>query len=144
MTPIFPLPLYLFLDRVQLVGHVPGVSRFFAAFDALAVLTRPLGRRDPAREGFGTSAFEAMLAGIPVVAVGEGAVVRRLEGRAGVGLPPGDPQALAGALERLSDPAVREAAGRAAREIVADAPDAAACAALLVEVLRDAAATRRR
>jgi glycosyltransferase involved in cell wall biosynthesis len=130
-------------DRVQLVGHVPAVARWFAAFDALAVLTRPLGRRDPAKEGFGTSAFEAMLAGVPVVAVTGGAVVRRLEGRAGIGVPPGDPQAIAAALGRLSEPAARAAAGAAAREIVADAPDARACAALLVQVLEEAAATRR-
>lgn len=129
-------------DRVQFAGHVPAVSHWFAAFDALAVLTRPLGRRDPAKEGFGTSAFEAMVAGVPVVAVTGGAVVRRLEGRAGIGVPPGDPAAIAAALGGLVDPEARAAAGTAGRELVADAPDAVACAALLVEVLRDAAGQR--
>lgn len=126
-------------ERVQLAGHVDEVSRWLAAFDALAVLTRKGGRRDPGREGFGTSAFEAMCAGVPVVAVAGGAVVRRLEGRAGLGVPPADPESVAAALGALADPAVREAAGRAGREITADHPDAASCAAALVAVLREAA-----
>ncbi len=130
-------------DRVQFLGHVPEVSHWFAAFDALAVLTKPGARRAPAKEGFGTSAFEAMLAGIPVVAVEGGAVVRRLYGRAGFGVPPADPEAVAQALGRLTDPAARAAAGAAGREIVADAPDAAACARMLVDVLADAAGDRR-
>lgn len=131
-------------DRLQLVGHVPGASHWFAAFDALAVLTRPGGRRDPGREGFGTSAFEAMLAGVPVIAVGGGAVVRRLEGRAGFEVPPSDPSAVAEALAALADPAVRAAAGAAARELVADSPDAATCAAMLVDALTRAVGARHR
>jgi glycosyltransferase involved in cell wall biosynthesis len=127
-------------DRVTFAGPVPGIARWLAAFDVLAVLTRRGGLRDPAMEGFGTSAFEAMLAGIPVLAVEGGAVVRRLEGRAGIGVPPSDPGAVAAALARLADAETRAAAGRAAREIVADHPDAATCAAMLVAVLRDAAA----
>ena len=131
-------------DRVRFFGHLPGASHWLAAFDALAVLTRPAGRRDPGKEGFGTSAFEAMLAGVPVVAVDGGAVVRRLDGRAGIGVPPADPAAVARALGVLAEPAARAAAGAAARELVADAPDAATCAALLVEVLNDAARAPRR
>jgi glycosyltransferase involved in cell wall biosynthesis len=127
-------------ERVNFAGLVPRVSHWLAAFDALAVLTKPTGEwRAPSKEGFGTSAFEAMVAGIPVIAVGGGAVVRRLEGRAGVTVPPGDPAALAQALGRLADPAVRGRAGAAARAIVAHHPDAAECARLLVSVLRDAA-----
>lgn len=128
--------------RVHFAGHVAGISHWLAGFDALAVLTRPGGRRNPGMEGFGTSAFEAMLAGIPVVAVEGGAVVRRLEGRAGVGVPPGNPAAVAAALHGLDDPRERRAAGDAGREIVAHHPDAAACAALLVEVLRGAAGSQ--
>ncbi len=129
-------------DRVHFAGQVPQVSHWMAAFDALAVLTRPGGRRDPAKEGFGTSAFEAMLAGVPVVAVQGGAVVRRLQGKAGIGVPPRDPVAVAAALERLREPEVRAAAGQAGQDITADHPDAAACARALVAVLRDAAAQR--
>lgn len=126
-------------DRVHFAGQVPDVAHWLAAFDALAILTKPGAHRAPDREGFGTAAFEAMLAGVPVVAVAGGAVVRRLEGRAGIGVPPANPVEVANALGRLSDPDVRAAAGRAGREIVADHPSAAQCAAMLVEVLRDAA-----
>lgn len=125
--------------RIQLAGHVSEASHWLAAFDVLAVLTRPGGRRDPGREGFGTSAFEAMLAGVPVVAVEGGAVVRRLAGRAGIGVPAASPPAVAAALGVLADAEVRATAGAAARELVADAPGAAACAAMLVSVLEDAA-----
>jgi len=82
-----------------------------------------------------------MLAGVPVIATGGGAVTRRLEGRAGTAVPTGDPAAVARALGRLTDPEVRRSAGAAAREIVAQHPDAAECARLLVRVLRDAASS---
>jgi glycosyltransferase involved in cell wall biosynthesis len=130
-------------ERVHLAGHVDEVSHWLAGFDALAVLTKPGFKGAPDREGFGTSAFEAMVAGIPVVAVEGGAVVRRLEGRAGIGVPPGSPEAVADALGRLSDPEARRAAGEAARSLVADHPDLERCAELLVEVLEAAAARRR-
>jgi glycosyltransferase involved in cell wall biosynthesis len=130
-------------SRVRFAGHVDEVSRLLAGFDALAILTRPLSRRDPAREGFGTAAFEAMLAGVPVVAVAGSAVARRLEDRAGVVVSPGDIEAIARALGDLTDPATRVRMGTAGRELTADHPDAAACARLLVDVLRDAAAQRR-
>lgn len=125
-------------ERVHFTGRIPELSHWLAAFDVLAVLTKP-ARRAPAGEGFGTSAFEAMLAGVPVVAVTGGAVVRRLEGRAGIGVPPAQPAAVAAALGRLTDPAARAAAGAAARELVVGYPDARECARLLVEVLDDAA-----
>ncbi|MGI8623128.1 MAG: glycosyltransferase [Solirubrobacteraceae bacterium] len=128
-------------DRVHFMGHVAGVSHWLAAFDALAVLTRPGERRAPNSEGFGTSAFEAMLAGVPVIATGTGAVTRRLDGdRAGAAVPTGNPDAVARALGRFADPKERAAAGAVAREAVADHPDAAECARRLVSVLRDAAA----
>jgi glycosyltransferase involved in cell wall biosynthesis len=129
-------------DRVHFLGHVPGVSHWLAAFEALAVLTRPGARRAPNSEGFGTSAFEAMLAGIPVIATGTGAVTRRLDGdRAGAAVPTGDPDAVARALGRLTNPSERAAAGAAARQAVAGHPDAAECARRLVAVLREAAAS---
>jgi glycosyltransferase involved in cell wall biosynthesis len=129
-------------DRVTFAGRVERASHWLAAFDAIAVLTKPGGRRTPGKEGFGTSAFEAMVAGVPVVGVEGGAVVRRLAGRAGYGVPPADPAAVARALGRLADPAVRAAAGQAARELVADHPDARRCAELLVGVLTQAARRR--
>lgn len=130
-------------DRVHFAGHVDNISHWLAAFDALAVLTRPGARRAPKSEGFGTSAFEAQLAGLPVIATGTGAVTRRLDGdRAGTAVPNSDPDAIAKALGRFSDPDERARAGEAAKEIVAGHPDAAECARLLVQTLRDAAAGR--
>jgi glycosyltransferase involved in cell wall biosynthesis len=130
-------------ERVHFAGQVDQVSHWLAGFDALAVLTKPGFKGAPEKEGFGTSAFEAMVAGIPVVAVGGGAVVRRLEGRAGIGVPPGSPEAVAEALGRLSDPEVRRAAGEAGRALVADHPDLERCAEMLIDVLEAAAARRR-
>jgi glycosyltransferase involved in cell wall biosynthesis len=131
-------------DRMVFAGRIPRASHWLAAFDALAVLTKPGGRRTPGKEGFGTSAFEAMLAGVPVVGVEGGAVVRRLDRRAGAGVPPGDPAAVARALNDLADPDVRRRAGEAARELVAGHPTAAECADLLADVLSDAASRRYR
>lgn len=129
-------------NRVHFLGHISGVSHWLAAFDTLAVLTRPGAKRAPNSEGFGTSAFEAMLAGIPVIATGTGAVTRRLHGdRAGAAVPTGDPDAVSRALGRFADPEERAAAGAMARQAVAGHPDATECARRLVGVLRDAAAS---
>ena len=126
--------------RVHWLGRIPDAGHWLAAFDALGVLTKPLGPRDPGKEGFGTSAFEAMLAGVPVVGVDGGAVTRRLDGRAGVAVPAADPAAVAAALAHLGEPDVREKAGRAARELVADHPGETVVADLLASVLAAAAA----
>lgn|GEM_PF-544246 len=61
--------------------------------------------------------LEAMAAGLPVVASGVGAIPEML-GDSGETVPPGDPEALAAALRRLSDPERRRAMGAAARERV--------------------------
>jgi hypothetical protein len=126
-------------DRVHFLGRVPDAAHWLAAFDAVAVLTKSLGPRDPGKEGFGTAAFEAMVAGVPVIGVSGGAVTRRLEGVAGVEVPPGDPTAVALALAALRDPAVRTAAGEAARSLVREHPDAATVADRLASVLSEVA-----
>jgi len=59
--------------------------------------------------------LEAMAAGLPVVASGVGAIPEML-GDAGETVPPDDPEALAAALRRLSDPERRRRLGEAARE----------------------------
>jgi glycosyltransferase involved in cell wall biosynthesis len=132
-------------ERVVFAGLIDGVSHWLAAFDALAMLTKPTPEWPTGVEGFGSSAFEAALAGLPVVGAGAGAVGRRLQGgRAGIAVAPGDPAAVADALGRLSDPAVRAAMGSVARDAAARHPGVQECARMLVEVLRDAAATRPR
>ena len=125
--------------RVHLVGHVPGGARLVSGLDALAVLTRSAGPRGPSGEGFGMTALEAMAAGVPVVTVPDGAVARRLAGRAGLVVPRGDEGALAQALGALGDPAERARLGAAGRELVRDHPDATRCAAVLCGVLAEAA-----
>ena len=126
-------------ERVRFSQPVPDVAHWLAAFDALAVLSKP-DERGLGREGFGTVAFEAMLAVVPVIAVEGGAVTRRLAGIAGVSVPPGDPAAVAGALDALRDPQERRRAGRAGRELVAAYPNAETCAEQLMTVLASAAA----
>lgn len=125
-------------DRVEFRGSVPKASHWLAGFDALAVLTKPVpgAVRMPDKEGFGTSAFEAMVAGVPVIGVEGGAVVRRLDGgRAGIGVPAGSSAAVAAALSTMADAGVREAMGSAARALVADHPDTVECAQRLASVL---------
>lgn len=123
-------------ERVELREAVPDAAGLLAAFDALVVLTKPTGAaRTPDREGFGMTALEAMLAGVPVVAVAGGPVVRRLAGRAGLAVGPGDPAAVAAALHQLTDPRLRARLGAAGRELAAGHPDAAQTAERLVGVL---------
>lgn len=125
-------------DRVTFAGPVENVAHWLGAFDALAVLTKP----HPGGfgvEGFGTSAFEAMEAGIPVVAVGGGAVAARLVSGGGITVPAADPDAIARALEELTDDEARARAGRAAAAAVAGHPTATECADALVRVLAEAA-----
>jgi glycosyltransferase involved in cell wall biosynthesis len=124
------------LHRVHFTGPVPAAGHWVAAFDALAILTR-VDERGNGREGFGMSALEAMLAGVPVVAVESSGAARRLEGLAGVVVPDDDPAAVASALAHLSNPAARQAAGAAAQSLSARHPDAATTAARLVDLLME-------
>jgi glycosyltransferase involved in cell wall biosynthesis len=126
------------LDRVHFSGLVPGAGHWLAAFDALAVLTR-VDERGNGREGFGMSALEAMLAGVPVIAVESSGAARRLGGRAGLVVPDQDPVATAAALGHLHPAAVRQAVGAAGRELGARHPDATTTAARLVDLLAEAA-----
>ena len=121
-------------DRVVFTGPLREAASLLSGVDAVGVLTKPTGR-GPDREGFGCVATEAMLAGVPVVATSGGPVVDRLADRAGLGVPPGNPAAVAAALGLLADPGRRRAMGAAGRELSAGHPDAATCAELLVAEL---------
>jgi glycosyltransferase involved in cell wall biosynthesis len=126
-------------DRVHLAGFVPAAGDLVKSFDAVAVLTRAGGNRGPGGEGFGMAALEAMAAGVPVVAVGGGAIERRLAGQAGIVVPSSDPDAVAAALGILTDPAVREELGAAGRRLARCHPDSVATARRLSGVLAEAA-----
>jgi glycosyltransferase involved in cell wall biosynthesis len=72
-------------------------------------------------EGFGFPAAEAMACGIPVISTTAGALPEVVgpDGEAGMLVPPGDPDALAGAIRRMmADDLMRKRMGEAARKRV--------------------------
>lgn len=92
--------------RVHWHGLVPEAGRLYRAFDLFVLSSRT--------EGTPISLFEAMAAGIPIVATGVGGVPDVLRLSEGWLVPPENPRLLADAIASvLRDP--REAAGRAAR-----------------------------
>lgn len=94
-------------DRVRWLGLVPGAGRFVGAFDAFVLSSRT--------EGTPIALFEAMAAGVPIVATRVGGVPQVVTHEAEALLVPSeDPAALAAALEEsLGDPAA--SAARVAR-----------------------------
>lgn len=89
------------VDRgnVRLLGRIADTRELLTVADALAVPSRT--------EGQGIVALEAMAAGVPVVASRVGGLGEMLtEGQTALLVPPGDPRALADALERLAGDAV--------------------------------------
>jgi glycosyltransferase involved in cell wall biosynthesis len=82
--------------------------------------------------------MEAMGSGVPVVASGISGIPELVEHeRSGLLTPPGDAQAIAGALERLQrDPALRQRLGQAGREKVLRDFDLATNATALAERFR--------
>lgn len=94
--------------RIQLAGQRPNARRFVPLFDVCVVPSL-------ARESFGLLALDAMRAGRPVVASRVGGLPEVVEdGVTGILVPPGEPVALAEALERLlCDPALARRMGEA-------------------------------
>jgi glycosyltransferase involved in cell wall biosynthesis len=99
-------------SHVEFLGHREDIPSLLAAADAFVLPSRS--------EAFPNGAIEAMAAGLPVVASNVGGLRDLIQsGRTGVLVPPGNPEALAGALQSLIDnPAGAEAIGRAARHEV--------------------------
>ena len=95
--------------RLRLLGERDDVPDLLAAFDVYAMSSR--------WEGVGRALTEAMFVGLPVVATpvyGVKEVVRHEE--TGLLVPPGDPAALAAAVERLvADPGLAAGLGARAR-----------------------------
>ena len=131
--------------RVKLCPYQPGPSRLLSGADAVAVLTRPDGPRTPGKEGFGMSALEAMVAGVPVIGIADdGPIAARIapdaDGRAaGIAVPADTAAAVARALGMLADPATRRALGAEGRRRAASHPDAADTARRFTAVLAEAA-----
>lgn len=102
-------------DRVRFAGHVPDeeMPAWIAAAD-VGVLpsTHP-------SEVYGLAMVEMMASGVPVVCteLGTGTSFVNADGQSGLVVPPHDPAALAGALNRIvRDPALRATLGAGARE----------------------------
>lgn len=95
--------------RVVLTGAIRDMPALLARLDVVVFSS--------AWEGLPMVLIEAMAMGRAVVATAVGAIPSVIEeGRDGLLVPPGDPEALAGAIARLAgDPALRADLGRAAR-----------------------------
>lgn len=85
-------------DRIRLAGAVPDAARYLRAFDAIIMSSRA--------EGTPIVLLEAMAAGVPIVSTRVGGIPDMLDDREAMLVPPGDPGALAAAIDRLlGDPA---------------------------------------
>ena len=98
-------------SRVHLLGHVDEPARLIADATYFVMSSR--------EEGLGTSVLEAMALGIPVASTAAGGLPEMLQDGAGLLVPPGDPAALAAAVERLvRDPTLARDIARKAQQQV--------------------------
>lgn len=97
-------------NRLHLLGVVDGVDALLRAADLFVHPSRS--------EGLPLAVLEALAGGVPVVASRVGGIPEAVEdGRSGLLVPPGDPEALAAAIgELLADPERAKALGRAGFE----------------------------
>ena len=100
-------------ERVTWHGVVPDAGRLLPAFDAFVLSSRT--------EGTPIALFEAMAAGVPVVATAVGGVPDVVSGTEALLVPPDDPAALAAAVSAvLRDPAGARHRALAARRRLAE------------------------
>ncbi|HVA84581.1 MAG TPA: glycosyltransferase [Candidatus Binataceae bacterium] len=126
-------------DRVVLLGRVNDTD-LKASYHACDVFALPSVERS---EAFGIVQLEAMACGRPVVNTRLDSAVPQvsLDGLTGLTVPPGDPAALAVALNALlDDPARRAAMGAAARQRVREEFSAELMARRTLEVYREVVA----
>jgi len=118
-------------DQVTFTGTLDDVRGALAAMDVFVLPSRA--------EGLSNALLEAMAAGRPVVATDVGGTHEAFDGdRTGVLVPPGDANAMAGAvMELVSDPARAARIGRAAQGWVEARFGAAATVARLEQLYRD-------
>ncbi len=132
------------LADVHFEGLVPfaDVARIIASADLVVIpqlSTRGSWGQLP------TKLIEAMAVGRAVISTAVGDIPRWLEDGAGVVVPPGDPQALAGAIEELlADDSRRAALGRAARARFLQHAAASVVQSRLLALVHDVIAGRPR
>lgn len=101
-------------ERLRYLGFVEGARGLLPQADVFVLTSRT--------EGLGTSILDAMAAGVPVVSTAAGGIPEMIDHeRTGLLVPPGDPFALAAAVERLLDDRalsrrLSDAAGRRVRD----------------------------
>ena len=105
-------------DRVAFLGNVPDLMKDIAAFDAVALLTKPMGRMG--LEAFGMVVLEAMTNGVPVIAVPPAS--ERISG-CGVAVAPDAPDEVGAALGLLSEEGFRRRLGAQAARVAQLHPD---------------------
>jgi colanic acid/amylovoran biosynthesis glycosyltransferase len=125
--------------RVHLLGAVPEseVRRQLNHAHAFALASRA--------EPLGVAIMEAMAMEVPIVVTRAGGVPELVEdGVTGSLVPPGDPEALAGALHRvLTDPDLARCRGREGRSTVVERYTSAQNASMLLEAIDGALAVSR-
>jgi glycosyltransferase involved in cell wall biosynthesis len=105
-------------ERVSLLGDLDAVA-LAAQYDAADVFVSA-----SLRETYGMAVAEALARGLPVVATSTGAAPELVGDDAGLLVPPGDCQALAGALLRImTDPPLRERLAAGALRVGERLPD---------------------
>lgn len=128
------------LARLGLGPHVEFLSGLTDA-ELVAELSRSEVAVVPSLyEGFSLPAVEAMACGVPLVATTGGALPEVVgpDGGAGLLVPPGEPPALAVAIERLlADPALRARVGESGRRRVLERFTWRRCAEATVEQYRN-------
>ncbi len=124
-------------DQVRLMGFRPDVSALLSALDLLV---------HPAlREGLGLAVLEASAAGVPVIAARAGGLPEICrDGETGLLVPPGDPDALAGAMNLLLDDAgLRGRLAEGARAFVGEQHSVDGMVVGNIKVYRDVLETMR-
>jgi glycosyltransferase involved in cell wall biosynthesis len=124
--------------RIVVVHNVPN-AQVMAAWLRASIAVVPSVWHEP----MGQVAIEAMLAGVPVVASDVGGLREVVQhGASGLRVPPGDPSALAAALDKLlNDPEQRKRMGEVGR-VHARRFEAASVAPNVLEVFNDALLSR--
>lgn len=109
-------------DSVLLVGALPHEEVIIQYQEATVFALPAILGKDGDRDGIPNVILEALSMGLPVVSTAHSGIPEVIEeGVDGLLVPPEDAQALSSALERLiSDPEMRNAFGKAGRQIVAD------------------------